>query len=182
MESCDRCRKKLDKKQVNKFDSTFRGSRKGGKGEKLKLCRDCLFDKFSEYLSSYDFRAVFVYPMKYGQPFHVNAYQFYNFDEMKKYKWPKDYIQGIQNILPSPSTFCQSCTNKTAHFSWCSPDLYGNNYTSTKLSQEGSYQREYLCSSCLFDRFKQKVLENDNVFQEFFPPVDSDGFATSFET
>jgi hypothetical protein len=39
----------------------MRGFRKGG--EKMNLCRDCLFEKLSEYLLSFPARAVVVQPM-----------------------------------------------------------------------------------------------------------------------
>lgn len=59
-----------------------------------------MLDKLSEYLSAYNFRAVFVYATKDK---HVNAYQFYNFDEMRKYRWPESYINRIRQILPPKS-------------------------------------------------------------------------------
>ncbi|MDG6908469.1 MAG: hypothetical protein JRN20_22085 [Nitrososphaerota archaeon] len=158
----------------------MRGKRKGG--EKLKLCRNCIFDKLAEYLETYNGKAVFVYPMKDKQPLAVNAYQFYTFDEMKKYKWSQKYIDSIRQILPAPNTSCQACATNMASFAWCSPEIYSNNYTSVKLNSEGTYRKEYLCSHCILDKFKEKVTENDSVFEEFNPPIDADGFATSFET
>ena len=181
MKACERCGTSLDKKHVNGFDSTRMGRRKNG--EKLKLCRNCLFDKFSEYLSRYDARALAVYPMKDK---HVNAYVFYTIEELAKTtwktgKWPLKYAEQIRQTLPPPNTMCQSCRTRNALFAWCSPEIYSSNYVSDKLNPEGTYRREFLCGNCLAVEFRNKVSENDDVFEEFMPPVDVDGFLTSWE-
>lgn len=184
--TCERCGVELDKKRANQFDSTFGGSQEARQtGEKLKLCRDCLFVKFSEYLSNYGFRALVVYPMRDK---HVNAYVFYSLHEMETAKgggrysaWPRRYIDQIRQILPPPNTVCQSCGTNKAMFAWCSPEIYRNNYTRDKLELEGTYRRDYLCNNCLLVQVKTKVTENNNVFDLFTPPVDGEGLLTSWD-
>jgi len=181
LQACDRCGGSFEKKQLNGFDSTRDGRRKNG--EKMRLCRNCLFDKFSEYLSRYNGRALAVYPMKDK---HVNAYVFYTLDELSKTswrtgKWPQKYTDQIRQTLPPPNTICQSCMTNDAFFAWCSPEIYSNNYTSDKLNPEGTFRRELLCGNCFAVQFRSKVVENENVFAEFMPPVDVDGFLTSWD-
>lgn len=184
MKSCDRCGMNLDKKQMNSFDSTSYGHKQDG--EKLRICRNCLFDKFSEYLSRYNARALAVQPFKDK---HVNAYVFYSLEELAqkgsgRYStWPQSYFDQIRRTMPPPNTICQSCRSSNANFAWCSPDIYPKrDYTSYKLSPEGSYRYEFLCSNCLLVQFKNKVVEIDLRFELFVPPVDNaEGLLTPWD-
>src|SRR5712664_303406 len=180
MKTCERCGAALDKKQVNELDSTI--GRKG-RGEKLKLCRNCIFDKFSEYLSNYTFRAVMIYPIKDK---HVNAYVFYDFETMSKgggrySAYPRATIDQLRNDLPPPNTVCQTCGRNNAKFTWTSPEIYRNNYVAMKFSPEGTYDKKYLCPDCLLEQWKQKIIENDTKLDLLFPPVGTDRWATSWD-
>lgn len=177
--TCDVCGKSLAKDQINIFDSTFRGSRKTG--EKIILCRDHLVSKFSEYVLSYGYRAVVVYPMDRRGRIHANAYQFYPLDSMKELRWSQDYIDGLEALLPSGQSMCQNCGRSKAVFSWCSPDIYSNNYSSNKLQDRSRFELQVLCKDCLVKKFSDRLLELNLWFDELNPPVDSDGFSTSFE-
>jgi hypothetical protein len=184
MKSCDRCGMNLDKKELNGFDSTSYGHKNDG--EKLNICRNCLFDKFAEYLSRYDARALAVYPFKDK---HVNAYMFYPFQEMTKKaggrysSWPQSYVDQINHILPPPNTVCQSCRTNNATFAWCSPEIFPKrDYTTDNLNPNGSYHLEHLCCNCLLVQFKNKVVEIDLRFEFFTPPVNNaEGLLTPWD-
>jgi hypothetical protein len=50
-----------------------------------------------------------------------------------------------------------------------------------KFSTEGTYDKKYLCPDCLLEEWKQKIIENDTKLDLLFPPVDTDGWATSWD-
>ncbi len=120
-------------------------------------------------------------PQEKGLP-HPNAYQFYTFAMMGKYRWPQSYVEGLKALLPGGQISCQACRRNQADFIWCSPLIYGNRYASDRLSDLNSFERQMLCKTCLVESFTVKIRELGLWFDEFNPPVDDDGFATSFDT
>lgn len=175
---CPKCDKLVDSREITKFDTTFRGKMR--EGTVFRLCRDCLFDELRKSLSLPNLKAVVVQPMKDRDPLHVNAYHFYSLDEMGHMNWSDKFVDGIRSLLPGNIT-CLACGRNNARFSWCSPEIYFKDYTSITLNTPGKFETEFLCSDCLVDKFKQKVKENSNYFDEFLPPASSEAFGTSFE-
>lgn len=178
--TCERCGVTLEKKQVNFYDSTIRGERQGG--ETLKLCSNCLFEKFGESLSRFKFRAIVVYPTnEMGWFSKTNAYHFYTWEEMKEYRWTEDYITSLTGLLPPAGTRCSLCGD-AASFTWVSPEMYYNDWSSSKVNQEGNFEKTFVCGRCLLREFKKKFIEYDLKFDEFLPPVDGDSFGTPTES
>jgi hypothetical protein len=187
---CERCGKTLEKKQVNFFDSTIRGARQDG--ETLKLCSNCLMEKFTESLARFKFRAIVVYPtVDRGWFSKTNAYHFFTWEEMREIRgyssdgeanrWPEDYIASLTGLLPPAGTPCSLCGD-TASFTWVSPEIYFNDWSSAKVNTEGRYEKTFVCRKCLLHEFRKKTRENNLIFDEFLPPTDGDGFGTPTES
>ena len=101
--------------------------------------------------------------------------------EMPEYEWTKTQIEAFQKFLPGEDAHCEECKNH-AQYNWCSPDLYFHDIFSQKINTEGDFSQEFLCSDCLFKKFKEFIEKEDIYFNaEFFPPYDGDGLGTSFE-
>jgi len=171
---CGRCQIVFSKKEIHYFDSSFRGRRKHG--EKLMLCSSCFVEEISKYFKNYEAMAIAVYPLK-----ELNAYHFYTFIEMKQYHFPQEFIEGLKGLM-SISHPRQCLCGVPAHFVWCSPEIYNKDPLSPKLKIADQFQRQYLCGRCLASDFTRKIIDEDIHFDDFLPPVDSDGFCTSFET
>lgn len=177
--TCQRCGSTIEKGQVNSFDSTIRGHNTAG--ESLKVCGNCLIEKFNDSLKSFNSRAVVVYPTNsMGWMTKPNAYQFYSFEEMDSYGWEEDFITSLDSLLPSVDTKCSLCGD-AASFAWVSPEIYFNDYSSGKLNQKGNYEEKFLCTKCLLREFKKKFIEGNLKFDEFLPPVEGESFGTPFE-
>jgi len=186
---CERCGVTLEKKQVNFYDSSLRGARHDG--ETLKLCRNCLIEKFDESLARFKFRAVMVYPMAgTGWFSKTNAYHFFTWEEMRENhgysksgetRWPEDYIVSLTGLLPPAGTRCSLCGD-AALFTWVSPEIYFNDWSSAKVNKDGKYEKTFVCRKCLLREFRKKIIENDLIFDEFLPPVDGDSFGTPTES
>ena len=178
--TCERCGVTLEKKKENIFDSTIRGKKKDG--ETLTLCGPCLMEKFGESLTRFKSRAVVVYPqndMGWNNS-DANAYQFYTLKEMKQYRWTEEYIASLNGLLPSDGTRCSLC-GAAASFTWVSPGIYFNDWSSSKINKEENYEKTFVCGRCLLQEFRRKFLENNLKFDEFLPPADGDSFGTPFE-
>lgn len=178
--TCQRCGVTIEKKQENIFDSTIRGKKKDG--ETLTLCGNCLMEKFGESLARFKFRAVVVYPqnnMGWNNS-DANAYQFYTLKEMSDYHWTDDYIAALHDLLPPAGTRCSTC-GAAASFTWVSPKMYFNDWSSSKINTKEKYEKTFVCGRCLLQEFRKKFLENHLKFDEFLPPVDGDSFGTPFE-
>lgn len=177
--SCQRCGSIIEKSQVNLFDSTLRGSNRAG--ETLEVCGNCLIDKFGDSLASFKSRAVVVYPTNsMGWLTKPNAYQFYSFEEMKVYNWSEDFITSLDALLPPAGTRCSLCGG-AASFTWVSPEIYFNDFSSGKLNRKGNYEETFLCGKCLLREFEKKCIDGNLTFDEFWPPVKGDSFGTPFE-
>ena len=177
--TCQRCGLTMEKGQVNLFDSTIRG--RNINGEKSEVCGNCLIEKFDNSLANFNSCAVVVYPTNaMGWLTKPNAYQFYSFEEMKDYRWSEDFITSLNALLPPVGTRCSLCGG-VASFTWVSPEIYFNDYTSGNLNQKGNYEEKFLCNKCLLHEFKKKFIEGNLKFDEFLPPIDGNCFVTPFE-
>ena len=171
--NCEKCQMVFQKKELNFFDSTIRGDRFGG--EKLHLCQNCFIEMVSEYFKNYRNKAVVVYPIK-----KYNAYQFYSMKDLKKWNFSEKFIENVKQLLSSMSSECDECKRK-ANFIWCSPEIYNDDPFSGKIDISKPFEKRFLCGNCLSEEFAKKICENNLHFDEFFPPIDFDGFCTSFE-
>jgi hypothetical protein len=172
--ACDSCQRISDKKRLYLFDSTFRGTRK--QGEKLSLCRQCFLEKIKLAFNSYFQQAVLVAPVTQG----YNAYHFFNFQEMKRFNFKGNYVASIQQILPTNDSSCRRC-RATAHFTWVDSSLYRDNPYLGEPDGIPFMSKTFLCGNCLFKEFEKQIINHDLYFDEFHPPVDKNGFATSGE-
>jgi hypothetical protein len=154
----------------------MRGFRKVG--EKMNLCRDCLLEKFLEALTNFHSKAVLIQTMA-----KRNAYQFYRFDQADlKPQWRRaqENIDALRSYLPSDSAFCKWC-NTHAGFNWCSSVIYFDNPFGQRVNDSSMVEEEPLCEKHLLESFKKRLLELDITFAEFIPPVDTEGYCTSFD-
>lgn len=173
---CEKCQAIFPIEQLNQFDSTIRDEKDGG--EYKSVCRNCLMDEFYNTLKNFTFRAIMIQPLK---KLNGMAYQYYPFQEMPEYEWTKEQIEDFKKFLPPEDAHCKECSEK-AQYNWCSPDIYFHDIFSQKINTTGEFSQEFLCSECLFKKFKELIEKEDIYFHtEFFPPYDGDGLGTSFE-
>jgi len=170
---CDKCQIVFPKTKLSYFDSSFRKERQNGR--QLRLCRACFTDEIRDWFRNYKHMAVAVYPSE-----GYNAYHFYSFKDLEKYNFEPEFIAGLRSLLPTSTPQCELCIEE-AHFVWCSPDIYFDDPFSPELNTNEQVKKQYLCGNCLAKEFTNRIYEEDLYFDEFWPPVDTNGFCTSFD-
>ena len=172
---CDRCTVQFPKTALNALDSTLSDERDAG--EVLWLCRSCLVTELQSYFEKYTKRAIVVYPLQGGW----NAYHFYTFDRMVKlYEFKQKWVDDIKMFLPPSKAKCKDC-GSSAHFTWADPQVYYGEPFPDSVNVHGTFKRELLCGRCLGKRFAEMIHTNNLRFDCIQPPLDEDGFCTSFE-
>lgn len=172
---CDRCSLTFPKDKLNALDSTLDSERK--KGEVLWLCRSCLIPELQTYIRQYRHRAVMVHPI--GGKW--NAYQFYTFPRMiQLYGFNKKWVDDIKSFLPATNAKCQGC-GSPAHFNWCDSAIYSSEPFPESVNLGGAFKQEILCGDCVGRKVAEIIYEKDLRFDDIWPPVDADGFCTSWE-
>jgi hypothetical protein len=172
---CDKCFVLFTKTKLNALDSTLSDERNNG--EVLWLCRSCLITELQSYFDAYKKRAVVVYPL---EP-KWNAYDFYTFERMiKLYEFDKKWVDDIRLFLPPPKSKCEDC-GTSAHFNWCDPQVYYGEPFPDNVNVDGTFKQEILCGRCVGKRFAERIYANDLRFDSIQPPLDDDGFCTSWE-
>lgn len=169
---CDRCHSEVSYREINIYDSTFRKERNG---KVLTLCRTCFEKKVFESFEKYQCMAVAVYPVE-----GWNAYQFYNYEMMNRFWFTQEDIDFIKSLIPPSRVKCSQCEN-SAHFLWSSPAIYNNKVLSGEWDHTKQFKKKFLCGRCCAEEFIKKMNELDLYFDEFFPPLEEDGFYTSWE-
>jgi hypothetical protein len=172
-DKCPLCRQGLPAKQRLFFDATLKGQRPGA--DEFDLCPGCFAAKIEEYLKAFRGRAVAVYPMP-----GFNAYQFYPFARMAELNFTPEQIDGFTNLLPPEGSQC-AC-GAPANFSWCSPEVYHSDpFLAQGFNAAGAFGHGYLCGGCFGRTLTNHIKAHRLTFDEFNPPVVSDGLLTSFQ-
>lgn len=174
--NCSNCGKDIFKKELYGFDSTLRGK---VKGEKLKLCRECFFQKLESYIKKFPYRALFFNPVQ-----KENAYHFYQFEV--SYDIFHDHSSSIDEnvwlkhypLLVGLNVKCE-CGNN-AQYTWCQSEENIDTYNFDKFDAE-DIKVNHLCPVCLFKIIKSTIVENNITWYEFFPPVEKEGMCISGE-
>ena len=168
---CERCYIPLEKNKYHFFDATYRRLYK--QAERLKLCTSCLMEKYKEYLNFFQYKAIVVEPFK-----PLNAYQFYSFQQMKKYNFRKEDIEKMKILISRIKRHCDC--GRSARFLWCSPEVYFRDVY--KFNMNSEYKGDSLCIKCLCNHLKNIITREQIYFDEVFPPIgESDGLITAFE-
>ncbi len=94
---------------------------------------------------------------------------------------PKQQLINSETICLHQIRSVRPVEETMPKFTWTSPEIYRNNYVAMKFSPEGTYDKKYLCPDCLLEQWKQKIIEYDTKLDLLFPPVDTDGCATSWD-
>jgi hypothetical protein len=171
---CDRCSLVFPKSELNAFDTTLDGERENG--EVVWLCRACLAVELQCYFRRYTHKAVVVHPI--GMEW--NAYHFCTFSQMGElFGFEEEWVETIRKLLPSNVERCEQCGG-SAHFNWCGTSLYSEVSSSHEVVGNGNASKVMLCGECLGKRFAELIILKDLRFDAFCPPVDSDGFCTSW--
>ena len=168
---CGKCTNSLEKDKYHIFDATYRGKYKNG--EKLKLCTVCLVEKYKEYLLNFKYRAIIIEPFN----IELNSYQYYTFEDMLEFNWPKQTVNKIREMLPSKGE-CIHCSKETS-FLFCSPDVYSRNPEAFDINYQ--YKGILLCPNCIATRLRQAIESEQLFFGEVLPPLNAEGVSTSFE-
>ncbi len=173
---CDSCLGNFPKSQLNALDSTLDAQRAKG-GEVLWLCRTCLLARLPSYFKAYHHRAIVVYPL--GTKW--NSYQFWTFDRMLRlYNFEKSWVDDIKRFLPAATATCIKCGQR-AQFNWCDPKVYFGEPFPDKVNIAGNFKQELMCGECLAREFGERITSGDLRFDSIWPPLDADGFCTSWE-
>lgn len=166
--TCENCKRPLDKYHV--FDPT--PWIKDFHFEKIKLCTDCMLNKYKEYLNNFTGKAVIIEPMK-----NYIAFPYYTFDEISEGGyWPEEGVIELRNFI-SQGGNCVKC-KKLTNYLLCSPEIYQND--PIKDIRISNCSKDYFCADCLSDRLKDIIIKNDLFFNAIYPVRDGDGLATSF--
>jgi hypothetical protein len=170
---CPICRQGLPANERRFFDATLKGQRPSP--DEFELCAGCFAAKIDEYLRAFKHKAVSVYPMA-----GFNAYQFYPFERMDELNFSPEQIAGFQSLLPPEGASC-GCGG-AANFTWCSPELYHNDpFLTHGFNAAGTFEHAQLCGACLSRALNERIKTHRLTFDDFNPPVGSDGLLTSFE-
>jgi len=170
--NCEICSKPLEKNKYHIFDASHRNYYK--KGEKLKLCTVCLIKKYKEYLKNFPSKAIVIEPFDNHK---FSAYQYYTFEDMLKYNWPKDVVDELKKLTPEEGK-CTKCKNTTS-FKLYPPNLYDRNPYDFKVNKQ--CESQLMCAECLSDHLWQIIDREQSFFSEVWPPLKAEGVATSFE-
>ena len=172
---CDKCTLRLPKGKLNALDSTLDGQRKGGSVS--WLCRSCLIPELQTFFRQYKHKAVVVHPI--GGKW--NAYQFYTFPRMiELYGFSRKWVNDIKSFLPAPNAKCQDC-GSPARFNWCDPAIYGGEPFPENVNTGKPFKQEVLCGECVGKKFAAMIYAKDLRFDDIWPPLDADGFGTTWE-
>ena len=167
--TCDRCGQVFPKHLRCEFDTTEQAGNRDG--YIVHVCEPCLMILFEESIQNFQYKAIWLEPVK-----GMNAFTTFNFDFLVLPKEKnEDKVAGFKAILPLDESRCETCGQKTI-YTWVKMDCPLMNpfvFTEEFILRSTPI---HLCKSCLSQKLRKDLDEKEIHLKTIWPQVTEDGF------